>query len=236
VTTLWTSQLDTLPEKFDRWASQSVGLAAASGAALAKNTLGFLIAFALLVFSLFFMFRDGNRYYDEWNRLLPMPAGSKRRLDDKIHSTIIGVVRGTFITALAQTLVSVVGFIIVGTPALVLLGLASFAATIIPGIGPALIWAPVAIYYLLAGSYFRGIFLILWGVLVTGLIDNVLRPYVVGKRVDMPVFWLFLSILGGLQSFGIAGVLLGPLVITVLGFLLDIYRDVYLTGRTPLED
>jgi predicted PurR-regulated permease PerM len=236
LTTLWTEQLDALPEKFDRWAGRSVGLAAAAGAELAKNAFGFLIGFALLVFALFFMFRDGDRFYAEWNRLLPMPAGPKKRLDDKIHSTIIGVVRGSFITALAQTLVSVVGFLIVRAPAILLLGLASFAATILPGIGPALIWAPVAVYYLIVGSYFRGLFLIFWGIFATGLIDNVLRPFVVGRRLDMSVFWLFLSILGGLKAFGVAGLLLGPLIITVLVFLLDIYRDVYLTGRALQDD
>ncbi len=229
------SPSDALHGISSKLAGPSVGLAARFGTQIARNTVQLLLHAALLVFALFFFFRDGEAWYREWNTLLPLPAVSKKRLDHKIHSTIIGVVRGSFITALAQSTVAVIGFALAGVPGSLLLGFLMFASTIIPAVGHALVWVPVSVYYLIAGAYGKAIFLTAWSLFVTGLIDNILRPFVVGSRLGMSVFWLFFGILGGLQLFGIKGVLLGPLIMTIIPVLFELYKDIYL-NPSSLED
>jgi predicted PurR-regulated permease PerM len=111
----------------------------------------------------------------------------------------------------------------------------TFAATLIPSVGTALIWVPVAIYLFIAGLVGKGIFMVLWGILAIGLIDNVVRPLVVGNKADMPFFWLFFAILGGLDAFGIKGLILGPLILGLMPVLLDIYRSRYTERRRTKE-
>jgi predicted PurR-regulated permease PerM len=211
-------------------AQNVVGYAAAAGTALAKNAVNVLLDLFVLLFALFFFFRDGPVWYAEAGELLPLNQDHKRRLDRRIHATIIGVVRGTFITSVAQSAVATLAFFIIGLPGALVLGFMTFIATIIPTVGTALIWVPVALYFLFAGPLWKGLFMVAAGVFGIGLIDNIVRPLVVRGDSELPFFWLFFAILGGLQVFGMMGVLLGPLMIAVMPILFDIYRTRYLHG------
>jgi predicted PurR-regulated permease PerM len=141
---------------------------------------------------------------------------------------VTGVARGAMITSLAQGLAATIGFLILGTPSAFLLGFVSMLLSVIPLLGTALVWGPACVYYFWSGSALKGAFLLVWSIAVTGSIDNFLRPWLIGSRENIPFFWLFFSIVGGLQVFGLFGVLLGPLAIAVLTILLDIYRQAYL--------
>jgi predicted PurR-regulated permease PerM len=214
---------DDMQERVQRLTSTGLSRVATLGGALARNTVTIVFALVIVLFSLFFFFRDGPTWYRQWNDYLPLTKDAKARIDEKVHDTIIGVVRGTFITALAQSSFATVGFFIARIDAALFLGFLSFVATLIPSVGTALVWVPVAIYLFLTGQVGWGIFMVVWGFIV-GLIDNVVRPYVVGDKADLPFFWLFFAILGGLQIFGFKGLVLGPLILALMPVLLDIYR------------
>src|SRR5262249_34275627 len=120
-----------------------------------------------------------------------------------------------------------IGFLIVGTNGAFVLGFLTALATLIPAVGTALVWVPVGISYFLATAYFKAGFILAWGVLVIGLVDNLLRPFLVGAIAYMPFLLLFLGLLGGIKMFGPMGIILGPLILGLIPALLEIYRKDY---------
>jgi predicted PurR-regulated permease PerM len=114
---------------------------------------------------------------------------------------------------------------IVGMPSSLLLGLGAGFASIIPVVGSSLVWAPVAIYLLFSGLIWQGVFLVIWGVVVVSSADNIIRPWVVGGRVELHPMVLLFFILGGVEAFGFIGLFLGPVVASVLAALFAILRE-----------
>ena len=194
---------------------------AGSAAALARDILGFIIDLAVFLFFLFFFFRDGESMYRTLSAHLPMAENVRRRVVSKIQETVIGVVRGSVLTSLIQGLLGMIGYFFAGTRAAVLLGCMTALAGFIPGVGTALVWAPLCGFYLLTGAFGKAMFLLVWGVLLGG-VDNVLRPFVVGGQSQMSFFWLTLALLGGLAVFGVKGLLIGPLAFALLPILLEL--------------
>jgi predicted PurR-regulated permease PerM len=101
-------------------------------------------------------------------------------------------------------------------------------AGLLPVIGTALVWVPLSVSAFLQGHPGQGFFLLCWGFLVVGLVDNVLRPYLVGKNSDVSFFMLFISLLGGLQVWGFKGVIIGPLVVAIAPVIFDVYKKRYM--------
>lgn len=147
------------------------------------------------------------------------------RLYKNISDTIIANVYGILSVGLAQGLLTGIAMHIVGLQSSLLLGLAAGFASIIPVVGSALIWAPVGIYLLVAVSVWKGLFLLLWGTVVISSIDNVIRPWVVGGRIELHPLVLLFFIFGGVEAFGFLGLFLGPVVASVLAALFDILRE-----------
>lgn len=205
-------------------AHRSIALLARLGAQAAQLVWHVFLA----VVALFFFFRDGETLAGHLNRLLPLRAEVKTRIAERIRRMVIGAARGAIFTSLAQGLAATVGFLVLRAPFAFLLGFLTMIVAVIPVIGSALIWAPISFYYFWSGAYWKGAFLLVWGLLVIGLIDNLLRPWLIGIKQDISFFWLFFSLVGGLQVFGLFGVLIGPLVMAIVVILLDIYQHVYL--------
>ncbi len=198
-------------------------LLAGSVAGAARNLLRLFFDLLLFQFILFFLFRDGDRLYAQWNELLPLSETLKSRLHQRIQGTVEGVVRGAAIVGLAQGLIAMIGFFIVGADAAVLLGCMTVLASIIPGVGTALVWVPVCLYYFLIGGIWKAVVTLGFG-FASGIVDNILRPLVVGQKAEMSLLWLTLAVLGGVQIFGVMGLLLGPLIFGLLPILFEIYR------------
>jgi predicted PurR-regulated permease PerM len=231
----WRDRLPrTIAERLDAGASQLgeklanaseafLGFAAEGAAGMARNILG--VAFDLLVvlLVLFFLLRDGPDMVRQLHDILPLSTALKDRLAERIKNTVEGVVRGAVIVGLAQGLVAMMGFFIVGARAAILLGCFTAVASLVPVVGTALVWVPVSLGYLVTGSLWKGVFLIAWGLLI-GVLDNVVRPMVVGSKANIPFLWLTFSLLGGLQVFGLKGLLLGPLIFAILPILLEIFK------------
>jgi predicted PurR-regulated permease PerM len=226
-----------------RWLSQYVDLEqlqspdfvreklqALSGS-LAVGTLGLvggvLAAVAqmlLVIFTLFYLFRDGAAISRAASELVPLEEqqliGVVSRTRDVIGASVYGVV---MISAIQGAL----GFFIfwaLGLPSALLWGVVMFFLSMIPMAGAFLVWAPAAVYLAATGSWGKALILVIWGVLVVGSIDNVLSPRLVGRRASMHELLIFFSVLGGIQLFGVLGVVLGPVVIAVTLALVDMMR------------
>jgi predicted PurR-regulated permease PerM len=226
------SQLDIRSEQVQQRLSdagqQLLALMAGAGTLVAKQLFSIVMDLIMMVFSLFFMFRDGGKMYAQFLALIPLSAQAKTRLSQTIQRTIVGVVRGTFLMSLAQTLMMTVGLLIIGADGVVLLSFLTFVATFVPSVGNTLISVPVGLYFLFAVAKWKGFFLLIWGTAGVGLLDNVLRPFLIGTGEEMSFFWLVFSILGGLEAFGLKGLLLGPLILSLMPVLFEIYRERYL--------
>lgn len=212
---------------------RALGFIAASATGIAKDVVSFFGQLVLFLFVLFFLFRDGPFMYRAVLDYLPLTAAMKERLSEKTHETVEAVVRGTMLVGLIQGLFAMIGYLIAGTHAAVLLGCLTAIASLIPAIGTAVIWVPVCIFLFLTGSYGQGTFLLVWGGLL-GVVDNIARPIVVGHTSQMSFFGLSMALLGGLTFFGFKGLLLGPLIFSLLPIFFDFFRNHLMkTGKTP---
>jgi predicted PurR-regulated permease PerM len=198
-----------------------VGLGANVLSGAARFIVDSLITFVVV----FFLFRDGAQWAYRAGMLLPLSAEQVARLYKNISDTIIANVYGILSVGVAQGVLVGVALRIIGMESSLLLGLATGFASIIPVVGSALVWAPVTIYLLGTGSIGKGLFLLVYCVVVVSSIDNVVRPWVVGGRVELHPLVLLFFIFGGVQAFGFLGLFLGPVVASVLAALFDMLRE-----------
>lgn len=215
----------TVQDRIAGLGNKSLQIAAGLASSLATHTASAIFDTIIFLLVLFFVFRDGPELLERLVRLLPLDSRSKTRTINKMSLMILGVVRGTFLTALAQGAAAALGFLIIGTDAAILLGFLTAIASFIPSVGTTLVWIPVCIFYLATGAIGKGIFVAVWGIVVVGLVDNLLRPFIVGNKAEMPFIWLFFSMLGGIQLFGVLGIILGPMIFGLISVFLEIYEQ-----------
>lgn len=196
-----------------------------SGAGLLKNIFLFLVNFGVMVFALFMLFRDGERFLTWLIDIIPMDQEYKHRVANQLYTTAMAVVRGLLLTAMIQGFIGAFGYWLAGVKSPALLGVLTAFAALIPFVGTSLVWLPLAAgMYFLAG-FKTGLFVLLWGAVAVGLTDNIIRPILIGKGAKLPIFLLFLGIFGGLQVYGPIGIFLGPLLISCVIVFLQIYRE-----------
>jgi predicted PurR-regulated permease PerM len=193
---------------------------------VATRALGDLVenAFkiAVCIFSAFFLFRHGEVLADQ-ARLGALQLGGNRlaELLPKMRQTVRAVVYGLLMTALAQAVVAAFGCWVAGVGFPLLLGVLTFIFSFIP-FGPPLVWIPAALSLFADDRPGRAIFLAIWGTLVISMMDNILRPIFIGQATHMPIFFVFVGVLGGLMSFGMVGLFVGPVTIALV---LALWKD-----------
>jgi predicted PurR-regulated permease PerM len=192
-------------------------------ASAVKNVFLFLVQLFIVVFSLFFLYRDGRRIQRGFWSALPVEEDGKRILEGIVTRVLPAVLTGVLLTALAQGILGGIGFWISGLPSPFFFGALMCVTSLLPVVGTLLVWLPGALYLLSQGMTGWGIFLLAWGFLVVGSADNILRPLLSRKQSGLPVSLLMLGSLGGLAAFGLVGVILGPLVIGISLALLEMY-------------
>ncbi len=191
-----------------------------------KGTTNFVVSLVIIIFSMFFFFVDGHRMLRKLMHWLPLPDDYNKEIFRKFKDVSYSSIISTFVSAVAQGLIGAVGFMIVGLPAF-FAGIAMGFLSLLPYIGSAFIWFPVAIFLLITGQLWQGIFLLVWGAGIVSLVDNLIRAYIItGKSQVHPIFIIF-SILGGISLFGFWGVILGPLIISLAVTVLHIYEMEY---------
>ena len=193
----------------------------------AQDLLLFAVNFAFVLFSLFFFLRDGKDLCERIRLLLPVEPEHQSLLFERVVTAVFGVIHGIFITATVQGLLAGLAYWALGLPFAVLLGVATSFAALFPIGGSALIWLPASLYLFFQGAYMQGTMLLVWGTAVVAGIDNILRPILMGSRLHLSALFLFFSILGGVQLFGVLGLILGPVLFALLAALLDLYVKEY---------
>ncbi|MBA3612359.1 MAG: AI-2E family transporter [Nitrospirales bacterium] len=194
---------------------------------LAKNTLDLVMDFFVILFTLFFLFRDGNRLYEAFYEAIPIEESYKAAIMERLDHVMVAVVQGTLLTALAQGFTAGLFYWALGVPFSVFLGALSAMFSLLPFGGTALVWAPVAVYLFWTAPIWKGVVMIAIGIGLVGLMDNILQPLLVGSKADLPILFLFFASLGGLAYFGFIGLFLGPILLGIALAVFQIYRENY---------
>ncbi|MBE0602106.1 MAG: AI-2E family transporter [Deltaproteobacteria bacterium] len=219
----------TLPEGMKK----AIGFVTGLLTAALSNALLFLVNLFLTLAALGIFYLRGKTLAEEVTSLLPLPPESGRKLMDRLETVTKAVVKGVGLTCLAQGALGGLGFWAAGLPSPLLFGTVMAFASLVPVIGTWVVWVPGALFLLFTGKTFAGIGLALWGAIVVGNIDNVLRPILTGGDTGMPMPLLIVGMLGGAISFGLTGLILGPLVFAALLFVLEERRQAGSVEETP---
>ncbi|HME45211.1 MAG TPA: AI-2E family transporter [Syntrophorhabdales bacterium] len=180
--------------------------------------------FVLMAFTLFFLLKDGPKFLEKLRDYMPFPEYEKKQLAKQIKDVVVSTIYGGVVVALAQGLIGVIAFAVVGIHAPVLWGMAMSITSFIPIVGCALIWVPATLYLFAKGLTTQAVILAAIGIFVISAVDNILRPIIIRGRVSMPLLLVFFSVFGGIQVFGLLGLVLGPLVVAVFASVVGIFR------------
>lgn len=186
--------------------------AANQAVALGQNTVWFFAALGVMLYAMFFFFRDGTKLIEKIKYTIPLTAEYRNTLFERFTTVIKATVKGNILVAAIQGTLGGIIFAFLSVQGAVLWGVIMAFLSLLPAVGSALIWFPVAVYFLATGAIIKGVILTLFGVFVIGLTDNVLRPILVGKSTKLPDWVILISTLGGLSVFGINGFVIGPLL------------------------
>jgi predicted PurR-regulated permease PerM len=202
------------------------------GGAIAGRTLGFVggavgfvVEIFFVIFTMYYFFRDGERMREAVYSIMPLDDRRAHEIIDRTQEVISASVYGVLVIALIQGALGGVAFWALGLPSPLLWGVVMVFLSMIPMAGAFVVWVPAALYLLATGHWGKAIVLTVWGALVIGSVDNFLRPKLVGEKTRLHELLIFFSVLGGLQVFGVIGLVLGPVVVAVTIALLDVLRQ-----------
>ena len=201
-----------LQQKLTAGAAQISQFVAAQALSIGHNTLQFLVSFGVMLYLLFFLVRDGREISRLIREAIPLDEERKLHLTRKFTTVVRATVKGNVAVALVQGTLGGIAFWVIGIQGALLWGVLMAFLSLLPAIGAALVWGPVAIYFLVTGALAKGLGLFAFCALVIGMVDNVLRPILVGKDTKMPDWVVLISTLGGMSLLGINGFVIGPLI------------------------
>ncbi|MCI0533512.1 AI-2E family transporter [bacterium] len=209
-----------LKQKLGAFAQTASAWLASKALTVGQNVFGFLLQFFVMLYLLFFMLRDGESMEKKIIKILPLGDAREKRLLSKFTSTTRATVKGVFAVAVLQGGIGGILFFLAGINAPVLWGVVMGVFSVVPAVGPALVWLPAGIFLVATGALWQGILVLAGGALIISVIDNIMRPYLVGKDIEMPDELVLLSTLGGLSLFGMTGFVAGPVI---AGFFLSVW-------------
>lgn len=202
----------TLPGKLDGMVAHIARTAGHYAVQVGRNAFSIALGGGVMLYLLFFLFRDGRQLAVHVQYSVPLSSRYKSLLSAKLVTVVRATVRGNVLVALAQGTLGGLIFWLLDVPGPLLWGVVMTLLSLVPAIGAAAIWGPVAAYFLVVGAVFEGVILALYGALVIGLVDNLLRPILVGKDTKLPDWMVLLTTLGGMALFGFNGFVIGPLI------------------------
>jgi len=192
---------------------------AASGGDFVLSALGTIINFFIMLFLLFFLLRDGRHLLGRVVRLVPMEPKRRGELLKLMGDTTRAVVYGEGLTALAQGTLVGIGFAIAGLPSAVVFGVLTAFLALLPMGGAALVWVPAVVFLLATSQWGWALFMLIWGMGVS-VSDNLMRPFLISRQAPVSVLAVFIGVIGGIAAFGMIGVIIGPVLLTVIATLL----------------
>lgn len=197
---------------------------------LRAGTGGFLVAtlnFFILVYALYFFLMSGREIGRSAVTLLPMTVEGRELLAERALSTIRATVKGSFLIALVQGSLTGIGLFVAGVPGSIFWAAVAALLSIIPMVGPPLIWIPASIWLFATGNPIAAVALAVWGAVFVGTSDNILRPILVGKDAKMSDLMVLISTLGGLTLFGAVGIIIGPVIAALFTSVWYLFRETY---------
>jgi len=183
-----------------------------------------IVGFILIMFITFYLFIDGKFFLEEVKQLSPLDRRYSQEIIDELFKTIKLTFRGSLVIAAIQGVLGAIGFLLCGIDSWALWGAVMALASLIPVVGTALIWVPAAIIQAITGHLGAAGFIVTWGILVIGLADNLLRPQLLKGDTNIHPLLIFFSVMGGLSYFGLLGIILGPLMLSLLVYILSMYK------------
>ena len=190
-----------------------------------QNAFEFVVGLFIMLYLLFFLLRDGTALVARVQAASPLRSDRMRTLLRKFSIVAGATVRGNIVIALIQGTLGGAAFAFLGIHAPVLWGAVMAFLSLLPAVGAAVTWLPVAVYLLLTGAVWQGVGLVVFGVVVIGSVDNLLRPMLVGKDVRMPDWLVLISTVGGITVFGISGFVIGPVIAAMFVAVWDLYAE-----------
>ena len=204
---------------------------AAQALNIGQTTFELIVRLFVMLYLLFFLLRDGDELFRIIKDAVPLRAEQQRALFSKFATVIRATVKGTIVVAVLQGALGGLIFWFLGIRAALLWAVVMAFLSLLPAVGAALVWLPVAIYFVVTGAVWQGLVLVAYGVLVIGLVDNLLRPILVGTDTKMPDYVVLISTLGGIEIFGVNGIVLGPLIAAMFTVVWDIFSASRQSGQ-----
>lgn len=220
-------------EKLSAGALGASKFLAAQAVSVGQNTFEFLIGMAVMLYVLFFLLRDGAQLSRRIRQLIPLSNEHQQHLSRKFATVIRATVKGNIMIAVIQGALGGIMFALLGIQGALLWGVIMAILSLLPAVGASLIWMPVAVYFMVSGAIWQGVVLTLFGVLIIGTIDNLLRPLLVGKDTKIPDYVILISTLGGLSVFGINGFVIGPLIAALFMACWDLFPSAIKQNQEP---
>lgn len=190
------------------------------------GVIGAIVQMFFVIFTMYYLFRDGDRIFDTVRDSLPLDRKQAVAIMARAKDVIGASVYGVLAIAVIQGTLGGLAFWALGVPSALVWGVVMTFLSMIPMLGAFVVWVPAAIYLAATGHYAKAVLMVLWGTLVIGMIDNFLRPKLVGSRTKLHELLIFFAVLGGLQVFGVLGIVLGPVVLALTMALIDVFRAV----------
>jgi predicted PurR-regulated permease PerM len=203
--------------------------------ALARGVAGTLFDLIIVLFISFFLLIDGEKFLHEIKVFSPLEVSHHDRIILQLERTIKATLKGSIIVAITQGILGGIGFWIFGVPSSAFWGVCMVFSSVIPLVGTSIIWIPAALYLAFTSSFWLALGLAFWGTLIISGADNVLRPMLLKGAANLHPLLTFLSVLGGLIYFGFLGFILGPIVLSFLMTMFDIYKNEFLAGTPDLD-
>ncbi len=196
-----------------------------SGFNVLKNVFFFFVNMFVMFFTMFFIFKDGKNLLSWLIDIIPLENRYIERILNQFSLTVNSIIKGVIFTAFIQGVVASIGYYIFGLKSPFLLGFMVMFSALVPFIGTSLITIPVAIYSYFTMDFYLFLFIALWGVLVVGMVDNFVRPFLIGRSARLPIALIFLGIIGGIKTYGPVGIFIGPIFVSIIITLLEIYKE-----------
>jgi predicted PurR-regulated permease PerM len=192
------------------------------------------VNFLFMIFSLYFLIKDGPDFLGKLRNYLPFSDNQKDRLVSQIKDMVISTIYGGVVVAVSQGLLGGVTLFFLGIASPAIWGTAIAIMSFIPMLGTFSVWGPLCIYLFIQGSIIKGFILLVVGGLGISMIDNILKPIIISGRTKMPTLVIFFSVLGGIKLFGLIGLIMGPLVVALFISVFEIFRNI--EGGTPVKE
>lgn len=193
-------------------------------AQLFSSTINSIVMFVLMIFSLFFLLKDGEKWEKGFVNIFPLSDNNVTEILTNLKKSINRIFRGSFIIAIAQGILAWIGFTVFGLPNAIIWAIVTAVASFVPAIGTSVVTIPAILFLFFTGMHLQALGLLIWSVIIVGTIDNILAPYVISKDTEIPSLFILFAILGGVSLLGPLGILIGPLAVSLLYSLVAIYK------------